>query len=226
MKEETRLKNIILQIQDILHKYPVSAVQMRYINAQVRKNMNLVIPKTPKRLPVYLTPGEIYHFLETADKINPKYRLFCEFMITTGLRVNESRNIILGDFRDNNQLLVRHGKGNKERFVPYTNTLFNKIKLYMNNKNGYLWTNSNNKTVTNRTLQNWVYSVGKSSNLTKKVHIHSLRHTFACLMLSKGLRLEELKTLMGHSSIKTTEIYGRLELGSIKEKYLSFMGDI
>jgi integrase len=175
-------------------------------------------------LPRYLTPGEIYYFLDVANKINPKYRLFAEFLITTGLRVNEARNVTIDDFKENNQLYVRIAKRGKQRYVPYTNSLLHKIKLYMGNNKGYIWTTSKHKQLSKRSLQYWIERIVDKSGLTG-VHTHTMRHTYACLMLSKGMRIEELKTLMGHSSIKTTEIYGRLELGDIKQKYLQFMGD-
>ena len=66
----------------------------------------------------------------------------------------------------------------------------------------------------------------KEAALTKKLSTHSLRHMFACICLSKGMRLEDIKLMMGHSSIKTTEIYAKLELGAIKDKYLQIMGEL
>ena len=197
---------------------------MRYVNKIVRNELGLVFVKTHKPLPRYMTPAEIYHFLDSASKISSKHRLLAEILIQTGLRINECRNLAINDFRDNNQLIVRIAKFGKQREVPFTNSLLHKIKLFMNNRNGYLWVDRKGVQLSKRTLQRWIEEVVKVSGLSG-IHTHSLRHTYACMMLSKGLRIEELKTLMGHSSIKTTEIYGRLELGDIKQKYLQFMGD-
>ena len=225
MKQETKLRKTINEIKNIVTQKNLNPQQLRYVNKIVRNELGLYVPKLPKELPRYLTPPEIYHFLEVAGSISPKHRLFSEFLIVTGLRVNEAKHVMVQDFKSNNQLHVRKAKFGKERFVPYTNSLKNKIDLYMNKRPGYLWTNSKYKQYDKRTLQYWIESVRNKANMPD-VHTHSLRHTFACLMLSKGLRIEELKTLMGHTSIKTTEIYGRLELGEIKQKYLQFMGDI
>ena len=216
----------INKIKDIIKNTSITPQQLRYVFKQVRTDLKLTMPNVPKKLPIYLTPSEIYHFLDTANKLKPKYRLLAEFMIVTGLRVNEASHVMVSDFHDNNQLLVRKGKGRKERYVPYTNSLYNKIMLYMGGRKGYLWVDNHNRRYNKRTLQNWIKYINDSANLNKNVHAHSLRHTFACLMMSKGMSLEELKTLMGHSSIKTTEIYGRLELGQVKDKYLQFMGDM
>jgi len=224
MKQETKLRKVIDETKEIINKSNLTPQQLRYVFKIVRTELNLFLPKQPKTLPRYLTPPEIYHFLDVANKISSKHRLFAEFLITTGLRVNEARNVCIEDFKDNNQLLVRIAKFGKERYVPYTNSMIHKIKLYMGDNKGYLWTNSRHKLYSKRMLQFWIEKIVIKSDLSD-IHTHSLRHTFACLMLSKGMRIEELKTLMGHSSIKTTEIYGRLELGDIKEKYLQFMGD-
>ena len=225
MKKETYLRKIIDGIKLYISKYSITPQQLRYIFKEVRNEMGLTIPKTPKKLPRYLSPQEIYHFLDTASKISARHRLFAEFLIVTGLRVNEARHVMLSDFKDNNQLLVRVAKFGKQRYVPYTNSIYHKIKLYSGDKVGYLWTSSKYKQLNKRTLQYWIEDIVKKSGL-EGVHTHSLRHTYACMMLSRGLRLEELKVLMGHSSIKTTEIYGRLELGEVKQKYLQFMGDL
>jgi len=225
MKQETYLRKLIDKFKDVLKDYTITPQQLRYVFKQVRNECGLVLPKGHMKLPRYLTPSEIYHFLDSATKISPKHRLFAEFLIVTGLRVNEARNVMLSDFKENNQLDVRVAKFGKQRYVPYTNSILHKIKLYMNGRSGYLWTSSKHKLLSKRRLQNWIEDITKLSGL-EGVHTHSLRHTYACMMLAKGLRMEELKVLMGHSSIKTTEIYGRLELGDIKQKYLQFMGDL
>ncbi len=225
MKQITKLRKIINQTKEIINRNPIEPNQLRYVFKIVRTELGLIVPKIPQPLPRYMTPGEIYHFLQCADEIDPKFRLFAELLIVTGLRVNEARHIMLSDFKDNNQIHVRIAKFKKERFVPYTNSLHHKVKLYMGQKKNYLWTNSKNKLVSKRTLQRWIERIVLKSGLSG-VHTHTLRHTYACLMLSKGIRIEALKTLMGHSSIKTTEIYGRLELGDIKQQYLQFMGDL
>jgi len=225
MKPETKLRKIINEFKIKVGHEKLTPQQLRYVFKQVRNESGLVLPTTPKTLPRYLNPHEIYHFLESASKLSPKHRLFAEFLISTGLRVNEARNVMIEDFKENNQLFVRITKFSKQRYVLFTNSLKNKIDLYMQGKRGYLWTSSKNTLLSKRTLQMWIEQIVKKSGL-QGVHTHSLRHTFACMMLAKGLRLEELKTLMGHTSIKNTEIYGRLELGDIKQKYLQFMGDL
>jgi site-specific recombinase XerD len=60
-------------------------------------------------------------------------------------------------------------------------------------------------------------------NSPKDLHTHTLRHTFACLCIAKGLQIQEISLLMGHTDIKTTQIYAKLELGAIKSNFLKIM---
>jgi len=221
------LQRCIKQIIEIKKKHNLTPEQNRYVDKQVRNLLDLSIPKRAKKLPVYLTPPEIYHFLEVAWNKSTTHGLLCDFLIKTGLRINEARNVDIRDFQDNNQLKVVHAKFNKERYVPITNSLQQKIKLYRGPRTqGYLFINQNKRQYSKRRLQQLVCEVITESNIMKPgLSTHSLRHTFACLCLAKGMRLEDIKLLMGHSSIKTTEIYAKLELGAIKEKYLRLMGD-
>ena len=125
---------------------------------------------------------------------------------------------------NNNQLKVIEGKGRKDRYVPITSNITHKIKLYLNGRiRGYLFTKRDLTQIGVRGLQKRITKRIKEANFNKKLSTHSLRHTFACLCLSRGLRIEDIKLLMGHSSITTTQIYAKLELAAIKEQFLQLM---
>lgn len=220
-----RPKELIDQIVELKRKFNLTPEQNRYVDRRVREELNLVVEKRPKKLPVYLTPDEIQRFLRAAQAISPKHRLLCEILVMTGIRVNELRNVDIRDFRDNNQLLIKHGKGGKERYVPVSDALYHKVQLFAGERQrGYLFISRHNRPYTVRMLQYFVSDVIKIVWLDKKLTTHSLRHTFACLCLARGMSLEEVQLMMGHSSKKTTEIYARLELSAVKEKYLELVG--
>ena len=220
-----KLTVLIDEIVALKIQWNLTPEQNRYVDRQVRSNLGLVIEHRPKKLPVYLTPTEIGKFLRTAQEISPKHRLLCEILIFTGVRINELRHIDMRDFQDNNQLFIKYGKGGKERYVPITDSLYHKVQLYADGrKQGVLFMNRRHQRYTVRMLQYMVSHVIKTSGIEKNLSTHSLRHTFACLSLAKGMSLEEVQVLMGHSSIKTTEIYARMELSAIKEKYLELVG--
>lgn len=217
---------IIKQISEIVKNNKVSSTEWRYISQQIRNQNNLVIPKRPKKLPNYLNSAEIYYLMQEASKDNFSGVLI-EFLIFTGLRISEASRIMIQDIDfENNQLKVIRGKGSKDRHVPITNNLIHKIKLYINKRNtGFLFCKSDGKKYTTRALQIRITNIIKNCNFSKKLSTHSLRHTFACLCIAKGIKMEQIQLLMGHSTIKTTEIYAKLELGSIKEEFLKLMGN-
>jgi site-specific recombinase XerD len=224
----TQLGNCIDEIIITKRKYNLTPEQNRYIDKRVRELLKLQIPKVQKTLPDFLNASEIHYILKTAQEKSPFDSLLIEFLIFTGLRINEAKNLLIPqiDFQ-NNQLKVIQGKGSKDRYVPISDNLLHKIKLYIGDrKSGYLWVKRNLTAFTKRALQKRITHVIKACNFDKKLTTHSLRHSFACLCLAKGLRLEDIKLMMGHDTIKTTEIYAKLELGSIKEQYLQLMGGL
>lgn len=214
---------IITQISLLVKTNNITSTEFRYICQEVRKLCGLQIPKRSKKLPDYLNASEIYYLLNNEKNIFTS--LLIEFLIFTGLRISEAKNLMIQDIDfNNNQLKVVQGKGHKDRYVPLTSNIIHKLKLYLKGRQrGFLFVQSNNKSYSVRALQKRVTKSLNSCNFNKSLSTHSLRHTFACLCLSRGLSLEEIKLFMGHSSIKTTEIYAKLELGTVKNEFLSLM---
>lgn len=222
----TKQSAAIQAVFDVLHQGGFSAEQVRYINKQVRDRLGFKGSRRDRKLPVYLTPGEIFHFLKVAQEISVKHYFTAKLLIFTGLRVNEARNLDVRDFQDNNQLLVRVAKGGKQRMVPITSSLLNEVRMFVGNrKSGWLFQNELGKQLSKRALQKRIETVIKKAGIENKaLSTHSLRSTYACYLLAKGLRLEDIQVLLGHDRIETTQIYAKLELGDIKEKYLQIMG--
>jgi len=218
------MEKIIDEISQIVKNNKISATEWRYISQQIRIQNKLVVPKRAKKLPDFLNSAEIYHLLNISSKDNFT-GVLVEFLIFTGLRISEASKIMIQDIDfNNNQLKVVEGKGLKDRQVPITNNLLHKIKLFIDKRrSGYLFCKSDDKPYTTRALQIRVTDAIKLCGFDKSLSTHSLRHTFACLCLARGMNIEQIKLLMGHSSIKTTEIYAKLELGSVKEKFLQLM---
>jgi len=223
MKETTKLQKHIRELQELTRKWGVSPQQLRYIFKQTREKEGMQVPKVAKKLPDYLNPAEIWQLLQSCK--DPFTEVLIEFLIFTGLRISEARNLQIGhiDF-DNNQLKVVEGKGKKDRYVPLTTNLASKLRLLLQKRNnGWVFAKSNGKPYSVRAFQKRITNQFEVVGFQKKLHTHSLRHTFACLCRAKGIQVGDIQILMGHSSIKTTEIYAKLELGSIKEQFLQLM---
>jgi len=225
MKQPTQIKHCITKVIEVKRSYNLTPQQNRYVDKRTREVMKFQMPLVPKKLPDHLIPAEIYQLFKVS-KDNTRFLI--EFLIMTGLRINEARCLLIQHIDlNNNQLKVVSGKGGKDRYVPLSENMIHKIKMFTNKRqSGYLFAKSNNTQYTKRALQKKVEKAIKLSGFTKKLSTHSLRHTFACLCLSRGMRLEDIQLLMGHSRIETTQIYAKLELGDIKEKYLQLMGNV
>lgn len=224
MKESKKKARIIDEVKNIVSRENLTPQEFRYIVKRVREQSKLQIPKKKKKLPDYLTPAEIYGLLESS-KNNPERSLLIEFQIFTGLRIGETNNLMVHNIDwFNNQLKVVQGKGSKDRYVPITSNLQSKLKLYLNNrKDGYLFQKQNKKKYSKRTLQEWITKEIDKAEINKEIHTHSLRHTFACLCISRGISLENIQLMMGHTHKTTTEIYAKLELGAVKDQFLQLM---
>ena len=224
MKTEKSKEKIISEISQIVLKYRLTPTEFRHVAKRIREKCNLQLPKVPKKLPDFMNSAEIYKLLEVS-KNNPFDNLLIEFMIFTGLRLSETRNFLIGHIDwYNNQIKIVHGKGGKDRYVPISNNLQSKLKLFLQKRTrGFVFARSDEKKYTRRALRYRITKQIAKCNFSKKIHTHSLRHTFACLCLARGLSLDMIKLLMGHDNIKTTEIYAKLELGDIKDKFLQLM---
>jgi len=213
----------IAELRAVVDKFKPSPTELRYAFKKVRKDTGLYVEKREKKLPRYLTPAEVYAFLEIAQGISPAHRLLAEILFQTGLRISELQALDLRDIkRDGNVLLVRHGKGGKDRMVPIGNNLLHKIELFAQGRTtGRIFVKKDFKPVSIRTLQYWFQTVGERAGMGV-MNPHVARHTYACLLINKGVRLEDVQLYMGHSHKITTEIYARLTFTpEQKEKYLS-----
>lgn len=128
-----------------------------------------------------------------------------------GLRVSELRNLDRTDVDlVDRRVLVRHGKGDKDRVVPLHVRAVAAIEDYLGTRTDEeraLFLSRHGCRISVRAVQRLVLRLARSKGLDKHITPHKLRHTFATLMLDRGVDLRRIQELLGHSSITTTEIY-------------------
>jgi len=152
-----------------------------------------------KILPKYLNKEEISQILQTAKQFNYRDFIILLTLWRTGVRNSEVVNIRKNDIVDG-QLIVRQGKGKKDRVVPLESELENLLRLY-SDRLGYrdiLFQ------LSDRQIRNIVY---KHSPDDWSVHPHTFRHSFAVYCLKHGMNLRTLQKILGHSSLTTTQVY-------------------
>ncbi|MCX9082958.1 MAG: tyrosine-type recombinase/integrase [Candidatus Methanoperedens sp.] len=184
------------------------------------KNMSLIkTPKATKRLPVVLSREEIKNLLDNTENI--KHRLLIELLYSTGLRLSECINLQYSNLDMNDGIgWVRQGKGAKDR-IFILSELFRKDLLgYMektgSNNKGYIFS-VNGRKMSPRGLQHAIQVSALRAGIDKKVHVHTLRHSFATHLLENGVDIRKIQKLLGHSNLQTTEIYTQVSSEEIKK---------
>ena len=198
----------------------------------ISKNPMLLIsnPKLDKKLPNFLYYDELEILLNIPDKetiLGLRDALILEMLYSTGIRVSELINIKLKDINFSDKKILILGKGSKERYVLYGNTLKQILDLYLKNsrqklnKNSeYLILNKNGNKITDRGVRLIISNILKKGELDYHVSPHTLRHTFATHMLDNGADLKSVQELLGHSNLSTTQVYTHITNERLRSVYL------
>ncbi len=182
-------------------------------------------PKIEKRLPKFIYYNDLLEIIEQSSKgkDNVRDRLIIEMLYATGVRVSELVNIKLSDIDFENKRIIVHGKGNKERVVYYGDyakeILEEYLSVHYRQDTEYLSLNTKGLKLTTRGVN---YIIDKiMDKLSIKTHVtpHVLRHTFATDMLNNGCDIKVVQELLGHSSLRATEIYTHVTNERLKEVY-------
>ena len=160
-----------------------------------RKDFNT----TPKKLPKYITQTEISSILERAKKDRYRNYILLLTLVRTGLRVSEIIKLRKRDII-NETIIVRQGKGKKDRVIPLEKELSNILGLYIDS----LKPKSKLFSISDRQVRNIVY---KYSPKDLEVHPHTLRHSFAIHCLKNGMNIRNLQKILGHNNLTTTQVY-------------------
>ncbi|NQU78505.1 tyrosine-type recombinase/integrase [Candidatus Woesearchaeota archaeon] len=165
--------------------------------------------KTPKTLPVFLTKDEVLRLLSAVS--NPKHLLILELLYSAGLRVGEVVKLRKEDLEfDRCVGWVRAGKGNKDRLFIIADRISGRLREQVVSRGVQGWSfifPGRNGHLSVRSVQEIVKVAARRANISKNVHPHSLRHSFATHLIENGCGVVEVQPLMGHSSAETTNMY-------------------
>jgi len=214
--------NVKDYIQKNLKKKNSSSVSkdlfaIKFFFSNVLKNpLKLPNPKKNKTLPEILTIEEVRKIINATS--NVKHRLIIKLLYGCGLRVSEIVDLKNKNLNFNEDLIhIRLAKGKKDRFVRIPSSIKEELKSYFKLLNSdILFPSSRNGKLTKDSIQKIVRSSAKKAKIKKRVYPHLLRHSFATHLLEMGTDLRIIQKLLGHSSIKTTQIYTQISQASIK----------
>jgi len=197
----------------------------KYIIKRVRKRSGIKGFARTKKLPEFLTLDEVTLILNTAytlqtRKKNLKRGLIVETLLKTGLRNAELCALRVENIDFNTGVFkVVEGKGNKDRMGLMPKSLLHKLLIYLDGrKMGYLFINERGVEFSTRSIQYIMEDIRKETNLNKHITPHSLRHTFATILINEGIDIRKIQKLLGHSDISTTQLYTHVLLTDMKEE--------
>ena len=217
--EQVTVQQVQLFIHHLQTKHHISAVYQRQILASITKfytlfynrsiDLSLLYPKRKaKPLPKYLTVSEVKRLLSLCR--NLKHLCILQILYGCGLRVSEVLALKIADIdSDAMCLMVREAKGKKDRALPLPQTLLYNLRQYYlaYRPEVYLFEGQNGGKYSAKSIQNFIKKYAREAKIQKSVTPHMLRHSYATHQLENGVNIRYVQELLGHNSIKTTELY-------------------
>ncbi|MBA7471120.1 Tyrosine recombinase XerC [subsurface metagenome] len=190
-------------------------------------------PKLDRRLPSFLTLEEVDRLLNAPDLSKPggqRDRALLELLYASGLRVSELASLNLGQIDLGTRETRVLGKGAKERIVLMGKPAAEALSAYLSQdrksllgdkESRALFLNRYGGRLTERMVQKILDKYAAQVGIEKKVHPHTLRHTFATHLLDGGADLRVVQELLGHANLSSTQIYTHVTKSQARKVYLS-----
>lgn len=202
-----------------------------FINTYYPDLISFTVSQKGKRtgfhMPTFLTETEVEVLLDICQNTLEKTILMT--LYATGMRVSELVNLKLNSINLELGFLRCLGKRDKERVIPLYDKAVVQIKTYLidrqailNNNSPFLFINKSGKQISRQYVFALIKRLAKDSNINKSISPHSIRHTFATQLLDNGADLRSIQELLGHSDIKTTQIYTHLQTKKLTEAYQKY----
>ncbi|MBX6394377.1 MAG: tyrosine recombinase XerC [Alicyclobacillaceae bacterium] len=191
-------------------------------------------PKQEKRIPNFMDVEEVFRLLEAPDGKTPlglRDRALLEWLYATGVRVSEAVGLAVGDVDLASGTALIHGKGDKERYVLFGRSARFALERYLAEAwpklrgrppepDAPLFLNYRGGPLSDRSVRRIVdrYMVQVASY--RKISPHVLRHTFATHLLDAGADLRVVQELLGHASLRSTQMYTHTTRERLLQVYL------
>lgn len=241
--EDTQLKHIRSWIISLKNKNIESSSINRKLSALkslfkfgLRNNIIKTNPciklqslKTAKKLPVFFKESELENVLNTQknyknDFAEIRNNIILEILYQTGIRRAELIGLKDSDFNFFSLTLRIVGKGNKERIIPISKELKEKVEKYIDTKNQifdspyFILTETGEQAYPNLIYRIVKTNMGEVTSLNKRSP-HVMRHSFASGLLNNGAEIGAVKELLGHASLAATQIYTHTSYEQLKKAY-------
>lgn len=219
---ERQIREYLVHIVDVKRLSPAShymcVAALRFLYKVTLRRPAVVehisFPKLPLRLPKILTGSEVQRVFSCITSI--KHRTIAAVSYGAGLRINEVRSLRPSDIDSaRGVIVVREGKGCKGRQVMLARKLLAMLREYwkvVSPQGEWLFPSTQPvHRVSERSVREAIAKAARDARLNKPVTPHVLRHSFATHLLEMGTELEVIQLLLGHSSLRTTLRYARVQ---------------
>jgi integrase/recombinase XerD len=185
---------------------------------------DLPLPKLLRRqIPIVLSPEEVTRMIDAAP--NLRHRTILMTLYSTGIRRSELCHLRPEDIDKERMVVrIRQGKGGKDREVPLSPKLYEQLRTYyrsVRQRNGWLFpslqTRRPDQPITQKTVWHACREATRRAGITKAVHPHTLRHSFATHLFDSGAELPVIQTLLGHADPRDTMIYLHLATRKLRQ---------
>ncbi len=190
---------------------------------------NVALPKKPKSTPDFLTPDEVFALVEgpRGKPASLRDKTILELLYATGMRASELASLSEADVDFDRGFISVHGKGNKERLVPFGGKSEAVLKKLLDERRATepdhlgvpVFLNRFGDRLTVRSIHTIVKTHARNIGMDRPVAPHKLRHTFATHLLDNGADLRAIQEMLGHSSLSTTQKYTHVGLKKLMEVY-------
>lgn len=219
------------------HRYHLVSVQqlfkwlckMHYIEANPASELEL--PRVEHRLPRHvLEPKEVEAVLSQADitqSMGIRDRAIMEVLYSTGIRRTEVTNLFTTDLlKEQGALLIREGKGGKDRYVPIGNRALDWVEKWSEEirpnyicplSQDALFLTAYGQPINPDTLTHWFRRYIKKAEINKPGSCHLFRHSMATHMLENGANVRVIQQILGHAKLESTQIYTHVSIRHLKE---------
>jgi integrase/recombinase XerC len=198
-------------------------------------------PKQMKKLPQFITPDELKRLKQAVTGNTSHWKnlepmplrnlLILEFLFSSGVRVAELVQITLGDISLEEGEIRIFGKGRKERISFISQQAMDYLAVYLKSSfpllkgskavsGDAIFLNYQGEMLTTRSVHRILTQIAKEAEITKHISPHTFRHSFATHLLNHGVDLRVVQELLGHVSIRTTQIYTHVTTERLKRAYL------
>lgn len=178
-------------------------------------------PKREKHLPTVMQPADVALLLEqpdTSTNLGLRDQAFMELLYASGLRISELTGIDIDDVELRARLVKVHGKGSKERIVPFGSKAEEALRAYLAVRGELcsdpdeqaVFVNYRGQRITTRSVRRLFDGYLRKAALRAGISPHTMRHSFATHLLNAGADLRGIQELLGHASLSTTQKYTHL----------------